>query len=79
MVDDYIDMYQPQAFNNWYGGVPGGSVDYFKDVYLNWRNLQGVNPSNKPIPGFSGIAGRKLRVGFLGAASAGQAAYYGSP
>ncbi len=38
----YIDYYQIQAYNNWYGNFAGGSLDYLKDVYLNWRNLQGL-------------------------------------
>jgi chitinase len=39
LADQYIDFYQPQAYNNWYDGFAGGSLNYFKDVYLNWRNL----------------------------------------
>lgn len=49
LADQYIDIYQPQAYNNWYDGLPGGSFDYFRDVYLNWRNLQGLSPWGKPI------------------------------
>lgn len=30
MADAYIDYYQPQAYNNWYGGHAGGSLDYLK-------------------------------------------------
>lgn len=41
LADDYIDFYQPQAYNNWYD-VAGGTLDYIKDVYLNWRNLPGI-------------------------------------
>lgn len=26
LADSYIDIYQPQAYNNWYDGLPGGSV-----------------------------------------------------
>ncbi len=37
-----IDYYQIQAYNNWYGNFAGGSLDYLKHVYLNWRNLQGL-------------------------------------
>ena len=49
LADDSIDFYQPQAYNNWYDGLPGGSLDYFRDVYLNWRNLQGLSPWAKPL------------------------------
>lgn len=49
LADDYIDFYQPQAYNNWYDGLPGGSLDYFRDVYLNWRNFQGLSPWAKPL------------------------------
>ena len=55
LADDYIDIYQPQAYNNGYDGFAGGSLDYFKDVYLNWRNMQGLSSWTKPIEGFSGI------------------------
>lgn len=30
LADSYIDFYQPQAYNNWYGGFSGGSIEYFK-------------------------------------------------
>jgi hypothetical protein len=26
LADDYIDLYQPQAYNNWYDGFAGGSL-----------------------------------------------------
>ena len=79
LADDYIDFYQPQAYNNWYDGLPGGSLDYFKDVYLNWRNFQGLSKWAGPIPGFSGVKGSKLRLGLLASSSAGGSAYYGQP
>lgn len=80
MADDYIDIYQVQAYNNWYDGFQGGSLDYFKDVYLNWRNLQGLSPwGSKPIENFKGVAADKLRIGLLASPSAGQSAYYGTP
>jgi len=56
-ADYAIDFYQVQAYNNWYDGLPGGSVDYLKDVYLNWRNLQGLGQWSSPIPGFNGVNG----------------------
>lgn len=49
LADSAIDYYQPQAYNNWYDGLAGGSLDYYKDVYLNWRNLQGLSPWAKPL------------------------------
>jgi hypothetical protein len=30
LADSYIDYYQPQAYNNWYGGLAGGSSAYLK-------------------------------------------------
>lgn len=30
LADAYIDYYQVQAYNNWYGSLPGGSVAYLK-------------------------------------------------
>ena len=68
LADQYIDIYQPQAYNNWYDGFPGGSLEYF-----NWRNLQGLSPWTKPLENFKGIAANKLRIGLLASASAGQA------
>ncbi len=79
LVDKFIDFYQPQAYNNWYGGLPGGSVAYLKEVYLNWRNLPSSIPWTNPIPGFSGVDGNKLLLGVLASSSAGGAAYYAPP
>lgn len=57
LADQYIDYYQPQAYNNWYE-FPSGSLEYLQDVYLNWRNLQGMTPWGcSPIPNWAGIAG----------------------
>lgn len=74
-----IDYYQPQAYNNWYDGLPGGSLDYLKDVYLNWRNLQGLSPWAGPIKDFAGVPGNKLLMGILASSQAGGAAYYAPP
>jgi len=52
LADDAIDTYQIQAYNNWYGGHKGGSFEYLKEVYLNWRNLQGTSQWAGPITGF---------------------------
>lgn len=78
LADDSIDYYQPQAYNNWYD-VAGGSLDYIKDVYLNWRNLPGVLSWEQPLPNFSGVAGEKLLIGVLASTSAGGASYYYTP
>lgn len=79
LADNYIDFYQPQAYNNWYDGLPGGSLDYLKDVYLNWRNFQGLSPWAGPLPNFNGVSGNKLLIGLLASSSAGGAAYYAPP
>lgn len=77
LADSSIDFYQVQAYNNWYDGLSGGSLDYFKDVYLNWRNLQGLSPWAKPLPNFNGVSPSKLRLGLLASRQAGMSAYYG--
>jgi chitinase len=74
-----IDYYQPQAYNNWYDGFAGGSLEYLKDVYLNWRNLQGLSPSTKPIPGFSGVPDSKLLIGIPASPQAASSVYYSQP
>ena len=79
LADQYIDYYQPQAYNNWYDGFPGGSLKYLQDVYLNWRNLQGIGQWTSPIPNFTGVQGNKLLLGLLASSSAGGAAYYAQP
>ena len=48
LADDAIDLYQPQAYNNWYD-FPGGSLNFLKHVYLNWRNYKGLMDWMKPI------------------------------
>jgi chitinase len=78
LADDVIDIYQPQAYNNWYD-VPGGTLEYLKDVYLNWRNFKGIMDWMQPIPNFKGVAGDKLMMGVLASTSAGGAAYYYRP
>ena len=79
LADSAIDLYQPQAYNNGYDGFAGGSLEYFEDVYLNWRNLQGLGPATKPIPNFEGVSGKKLLIGLLASTSAGGADFYGKP
>jgi chitinase len=78
LCDDAIDYYQIQAYNNWYGAT-GGTFEYFKEVYMNWRNLQGSLSWAGPIKGFNGVAGNKLRMGVLASTSAGGAQYYAQP
>jgi chitinase len=78
LADSAIDFYQPQAYNNYFH-MPAGSVQYFQDVYLNWRNLQGLVSWGKPIPDFTGVAGEKLLMGLLASTSAGGANYYATP
>lgn len=78
LADHSIDYYQPQAYNNWYD-VAGGTLDYLKDVYLNWRNLPGILSWQTPLANFSGVASEKLLMGVLASTSAGGAAYYFSP
>ena len=78
LADQAIDLYQPQAYNNWYD-VSGGSLNYLKDVYLNWRNYKGIMDWMKPIPNFSGVAGDKLLMGVLASTRAGGAGYYYQP
>ncbi len=79
LADSSIDYYQPQAYNNWYDGFAGGSLDYLKDIYLNWRNLQGLSQWTKPIPNFAGVNGSKLLLGMLASTSAGGSNYYAQP
>jgi chitinase len=79
LADAYIDYYQIQAYNNWYGGLTGGSTAYLKEVYLHWRNLLGTIAWINKIPDFSGVDGNKLVMGVLASTSAGNSAYYASP
>lgn len=76
LADAYIDFYQPQAYNNWYGGLAGGTSAYLKEVYLNWRNLQGTVAWSSPISNFKGVSGDKLIMGVLASTTAGGSQYY---
>jgi chitinase len=78
-ADSSIDLYQVQAYNNWYGGIPGGSFNYLKEVYLNWRNLPSGIPWSSAIPDFSGVNPNKLLMGVLASTSAGISNYYAPP
>lgn len=79
LADSSIDYYQIQAYNNWYDGLQGGSSDYLKDVYLNWRNFKGLNPNYGPIANFKGVAGNKILMGLIASTSAGGSGFYTSP
>jgi hypothetical protein len=57
LADSSIDFYQPQAYNNWYGGYSGGSLAYIQEVYMQWRNMQGTIAWTGPIKDFSGVSG----------------------
>ncbi len=78
-ADSSIDFYQVQAYNNWYGGLPAGSFNYIKEVYLHWRNLPGTIPWSSVIPDFSGVNPNKLVMGVLASTSAGVSSYYAPP
>lgn len=78
LADSAIDLYQVQVYNNWYD-VAGGTLDYIKDVYLNWRNYKGIMSWMVPLADFKGVAGNKLMMGVLASTSAGGSAYYFSP
>ena len=79
IADAYIDYYQPQAYNNWYE-FPSGSVEFLQDVYLNWRNLQGMTPwGSEPLANFIGAPGEKIIMGILASTVAGGSAYYYTP
>lgn len=79
MADAYIDFYQPQAYNNWYGGLAGGTSAYLKETYLHWRNLPGTVPWTSPLSNFQGVSSNKLIMGVLASTSAGGPQYYASP
>lgn len=78
LADHAIDFYQPQAYNNWYE-MTYGTIQYIQNVYLNWRNLQGMVTWAKPIPNFAGVDGNKLLIGLEASTSAGGSNYYITP
>ena len=79
LADAYIDYYQPQVYNNWYGGLTGGSFEYIKETYLHWRNLQGTIAWTSPLPNFKGVSGNKLLMGVLASTQAGGSQYFAQP
>jgi chitinase len=78
LADSAINFYQPQAYNNWYEVAPG-TLAYLQNVYLNWRNLQGMMSWAGPIPNFTGVAANKLLMGVTASPVAGGASYYYTP
>ena len=79
LADHAIDYYQPQAYNNAYHGIEAGSLQYFQDVYLNWRNLQGIPSWTRPLPNFAGVSENKLLLGIMASPTAAETAYYPTP
>lgn len=66
-----------QAYNNWYDSLPGGSIDYLKDVYLNWRNILSPYCTGcSTIANFTGVSASKLALGVPASASASPAYAY---
>ena len=59
--------------------MTAGTLDYLKNVYLNWRNLQGMMTWAQPIPNFSGVDGNKLLIGLEASTTAGGSNYYVTP
>lgn len=51
-ADAYIDYYQVKAYDDWYE-YPGGSLEYLQNIYLNWRNFQGMSQwGSQPLSNF---------------------------
>jgi len=75
-----IDLVMVQAYNNWYEQAEG-SLAYFQDVYLNWRNQPSATFCSwcTPIPNFTGVPESKLAIGILASTSAGNGGYYAPP
>lgn len=78
-ADSSIDFYQPKAYSNWYDGLAGGSIEYYQDVYLQWRNMKSLCDGCPLIPNFAGISVNKLVMGVLASPDARTAADYSSP
>lgn len=79
LADSSIDYYQPKAYSNWESGFPGGTLNYFQDVYLNWRNYKALCDGCIPIPNFSGVAASKLVMGVLASPDARTPEFYAAP
>lgn len=65
LADTSIDFYQPKAYSNWYDGYLPNTLEYLQDVYLNWRNQQGLCKGCLPIPNFKGVAASKIALGIV--------------
>lgn len=79
LADASIDYYHVKAYSNWYDGYDHTSLDYLQDVYLNWRNLQGLCPTCKPIPSFKGVLPVKFFMGVVAAEGARKPEEYAGP
>lgn len=79
IADAAIDFYNVKAYSNWYDGYDHNSLTYLQDVYLNWRNLQGMCKGCLPIPGFKGVASNKLLMGVLASPDARASSEYKTP
>jgi len=79
LADFAIDYYQPQAYNDWEDSIPGGTLQFYQDVYLHWRNLKSLCNWCTITPNFNGVDGNKLVIGLLASPQAGVAGYYGGP
>lgn len=78
-ADSSIDFYHVKAYSNWYDGYNHTSLQYLQDIYLNWRNLDGLCQGCKPIPNFRGVHAKKLMMGVLASAEARVATEYAGP
>jgi len=79
LADASIDYYHVKAYSNWYDGYEHASLQYMQDVYLNWRNLQGLCPDCKPIPSFKGVLPSKLFMGVVASDKARKPEEYAGP
>lgn len=92
-ADEYVDYYQVQAYNDWYG-QPSGSLKYLQSVYLNWRNLPDINAGGSILTNSivsasknsrfrgkngDGVPANKLVMGLLASTVAGVSGHYASP
>ena len=66
-----------QAYNNWYDGLQGGTLQYIQDVFLNWINAKSPYCVGcLPIPNFKGVPMSKLAIGVPGSLQAANSGYY---
>ncbi len=79
LADASIDYYHVKAYSNWYDSYDHTSLEYMQDVYLNWRNMQGLCPTCKPIPSFKGVVAPKFFMGVVGSENARKKEEYAGP